>query len=160
MRWSEIHGLNTSEPKWIIPGQRTKNKHPHIVPLSPAAVNLLLTIPRHADLVFTTTGRSPVSGFSRAKLRLDAKLAELREREGAPPLEAWRLHDLRRSMVTGMSEELGVLPHVVEAIINHLSGVAKRGVAGVYNRALYLRERRVALERWAELITVGAVEAA
>ena len=53
-------------------------------------------------------------------------------------------------MVTNMNEHLGVLPHVVEAVVNHTSGAAKRGVAGVYNRALYLCERRKALKRWAE----------
>ncbi len=44
--------------------------------------------------------------------------------------------------------ELGVLPHVVEAVLNHVSG-ARAGVAGVYNRASYAREKREALDLWA-----------
>ena len=59
------------------------------------------------------------------------------------PLETpWVLHDLRRSGVTGMCE-LGVAPHVVEAVVNHVSG-HKAGVAGVYNRSTYATEKRVA----------------
>ena len=64
----------------------------------------------------------------------------------------WTLHDLRRTMVTTMNEQLAIAPHIVEAVVNHISGSAKAGVAGVYNRALYLDERRIALEQWAEWI--------
>ena len=56
-------------------------------------------------------------------------------------------------MVTAMNEQLGIPPHIVEAVVNHMSGLAKAGVAGVYNRALYLRERREALERWGAYIS-------
>ncbi|MEO5338619.1 MAG: hypothetical protein H7841_17295 [Magnetospirillum sp. WYHS-4] len=64
----------------------------------------------------------------------------------------WNLHDLRRTMVTMMNEGLGIPPHVVEACVNHISGGAKAGVAGVYNKALYLNERRHALEAWANRV--------
>ena len=67
-------------------------------------------------------------------------------------VKPWTLHDLRRTMVTIMNEHLQIAPHVVEAVVNHVSGEAKRGVAGIYNRALYLQERRDALERWARYI--------
>jgi integrase len=60
---------------------------------------------------------------------------------------AWRLHDLRRTCATGMAE-IGIAPHIVEACLNHVSG-AKASVAGIYNRAAYMPERRAALERWA-----------
>ena len=60
--------------------------------------------------------------------------------------------NMRRTMVTVMNEELGVPPHVVEAVVNHMSGAAKAGVAGVYNRALYLEERKRALERWSKFL--------
>jgi hypothetical protein len=60
-------------------------------------------------------------------------------------MEPWTLHDLRRMMVTVMNEKLGISPHIVEAVVNHTSGLAKAGVAGVYNRALYLDDRRQAL---------------
>ena len=56
-------------------------------------------------------------------------------------------------MVTVMNEYLGVQPHVVEAVVNHMSGTAKAGVAGVYNRALYLEERKRALDVWSEFIS-------
>ena len=64
----------------------------------------------------------------------------------------WDLHDLRRTMVTMMNERLRITPHVVEACVNHISGKAKAGVAGVYNKAVYLDERREALTAWAECI--------
>jgi hypothetical protein len=56
-------------------------------------------------------------------------------------------------MVTMMNKKLGIAPHVVEAVVNHVSGIAKAGVAGVYNRALYLDERRRALDVWSEFIS-------
>jgi integrase len=59
----------------------------------------------------------------------------------------WRLHDLRRTAATGMSE-IGVAPHIVEAVLNHISG-HKSGVAGIYNRAQYATEKKTALEIWA-----------
>ena len=68
------------------------------------------------------------------------------------PLEHWTPHDLRRTMSTLMNDRLGVLPHVVEAILNHVGG-SKAGVAGVYNKALYLRERVEALPLWADHLT-------
>ena len=64
--------------------------------------------------------------------------------DGVPP---WRLHDLRRTAATGMAD-IGVLPHVIEAALNHISG-AKAGVAGIYNRSAYAPEKKAALERWA-----------
>src|SRR5262249_5506349 len=86
----------------------------------------------------TTNGRTPVSGWSKLKKRLDAAMQ-------IPP---WRVHDLRRTTATQMAE-LGVPPHVVEAALNHISG-AKAGGAGTYNRAEYPPERKAALERWAK----------
>jgi hypothetical protein len=98
--------------------------------------------------VFTST--AALSGFSKAKRQWDERIAEQRAEAGLPPLPAWTLHDLRRTMVTVMNEQLGVAPHVVEAVVNHTSGAAKRGVAGVYNRALYAAEKRQAQDLWAE----------
>jgi integrase len=90
---------------------------------------------------FTTNGRTPVSGWSKTKKRLDRTMGDL------PP---WRLHDLRRTTATGMAT-IGVAPHVVEAALNHISG-AKAGVAGTYNRAAYAAEKKSALERWAAYV--------
>jgi len=63
-------------------------------------------------------------------------------------LAPWRLHDLRRTVATRMCD-LGIEPHVVEAVLNHVSGT-KAGVAGVYNRSLYAGEKRAALALWAD----------
>ena len=88
----------------------------------------------------------PFQGWGNAKIALDGRIrAELGEKSGLKP---WRVHDLRRTAATRMNE-LGVLPHLVEAILNHISG-HKAGVAGVYNRAPYTAEKRQALDLWAE----------
>jgi integrase len=87
--------------------------------------------------MFTTTGSTPISGWSKTKRRLDATM-------NTTP---WRLHDLRRTAVTGMAE-LGIRPDVIELTVNHISG-HRGGIAGVYNRSELLPERKVALERWA-----------
>jgi integrase len=147
-RLNEVAGMRRDEladegAVWNIPGSRTKNGRPHIVPLPPIARDVLATvkpIARPSGLMFTTTGRTPVSGWSKLKARLDVAM-------NIPP---WRLHDLRRTAATGMAE-LGIAPHVVEAALNHFSG-AKAGVAGTYNRAAYAAEKRAALERWASHI--------
>lgn len=146
-----------------LPGDRTKNKKPHLVPLSKPAAAILDAQPVRAendgkvrDLVFGQ-GQGGFSGWSRCKERLDERIrADL----GAA-LPHWRPHDLRRTMSTVMNDRLGILPHVVEAVLNHISG-SKAGVAGVYNKALYLRERVDALNAWANHLTaiVGASTAA
>ena len=131
---------------WHLPGSRTKNHRQHAVPLSPLVVEWLGSVKsvEGCHYVFTTTGRSPVSGWSKTKKRLDAAMLAVAQREELAP---WRLHDLRRTAVTGMAE-LGIAPHVIEAVVNHISG-HKGGVAGVYNRATYAEEKRAALSRWA-----------
>jgi integrase len=152
MKWSEIQGFGTAEAYWDLPADRTKNAQAHLVPLVPIAQTILAAIPQASPFVFTTTSSTAVSGFSKAKKLLDERIALLRRERELPPLPPWTLHDLRRTMVTIMNERLVVQPHVVEAVVNHVSGIAKRGVAGVYNRALYLSERRSALERWAHYL--------
>ena len=156
MLWSELRDLSTENAVWEIPGHRTKNKHSHLVPLQPKVRSLLLSLPRISDLVFTTNGDTPVSGFGKAKARLDDRTNAMRASDELEPLPDWTLHDLRRTMVTVMNEKLGVAPHIVEAVVNHMSGLAKAGVAGVYNRALYFEDRRRALSLWQNwLINLG-----
>jgi integrase len=108
------------------------------VPLAPAIVAILAKVPRFvgSDLVFTTTGTTPISGFGRVKERLDAIMG----------VSEWRFHDLRRTAASGMAR-IGVPPHVVEKVLNHASGQIS-GVAAVYNRHGEA-EKRDALERWA-----------
>ena len=90
------------------------------------------------DFIFSTNQRTPVSGFSRIKRRLDAMMKDV---------SPWRLHDLRRTCATGMAE-IGVPPHIIELCLNHVSG-ARAGVAGIYNRAEQMTERTTAMEKWA-----------
>jgi integrase len=139
VRWNEI---DLKGALWTIPAEKSKNGQAHEVPLSPAALDILNSLPRTGELVFTTTGTTPISGFSKAKIRLD-KLSEVTD---------WRLHDLRRTATTGMAK-MGIAPHVVDRILNHTAGTI-RGVAAVYNRHAYLDERRTALEDWARRVDV------
>jgi integrase len=164
--WTE---LTIPKTTWLIPPERTKNGLAHEVHLSPATLRILETLPKpHRGLLFTVTGETSVSGFSRAKERLDAAMIRVRRRElGLPenddelrkvlkiapskplPVEIphWTPHDLRRTATTHMAQDLGVAPHVVDKILNHTSGTI-RGVAKIYNRAAYLKERREALDAW------------
>jgi integrase len=136
LRWGELSEDGNSI---TIPCSRTKNGRPHVVPLAPTAREILAGVPRFegCQLVFSTNGLRPISGWSKAKRRLDAAM-------GATP--PWRIHDLRRTVVTDMAE-LGVRPDVIEMVVNHISG-HRGGVAGIYNRSELLTERRAALERW------------
>src|SRR5262249_17317591 len=123
---------------WTLPPERVKNKNRHEIPLSAPARALLAELPRISEFVFTTTGAAPVSGFARAKRRLDQAIT--------PPLLPWVLHDLRRSLASGMAA-LGVQVPVVERILNHIGG-SFAGVAGVYQRYDFAKEKRRALELW------------
>ena len=98
-------------------------------------------------------GSGGFSGWSRAKAALDRRINEARiEHLGkrAEEITPWRIHDIRRTVATGMAD-IGVLPHIIEASLNHISG-HKAGVAGIYNRATCASEKRTALERWADHI--------
>jgi integrase len=118
------------------------------VQLSVETLAIIKALPRVVGpYVFSTNGKTAVSGFSRAKERLDASmLAALRETTAEATLDPWILHDLRRTAATGMAG-LRILPHVVDRILNHTSGTI-RGVARVYNRFEYLDDRKAALEAW------------
>lgn len=141
MRWSE---LNLDEGIWELPANRVKNARLHIVPLPDQAVDILQGLHRFldSDFVFTTTGRSPISGFGRLKERVDTALPD--------ETPDWRFHDFRRTASTGMAK-LGVMPHVIDAVTNHKSGVVS-GVGATYNRYTYFNEKREALELWASQV--------
>jgi integrase len=131
--WSEIDFQNRI---WTLPNLRTKNAKPHIVHLSDQAIAVLRQAKREDSLVFSLTGEHPFQDFSNAKRLLDVKSG----------VSGWRLHDLRRTCVSGMAA-LGVAPHVADKILNHQSGTIS-GVAAVYQRHQFLSERKEALERW------------
>jgi integrase len=150
MRWDE---LDLERGVWRLPPERTKNKRPHLVPLAPSAIAILKSGPRRArqgngpEHVFGL-GERGFWGWAKAKEKLDHRIATAHHGR-AQPIAAWRVHDLRRTAATIMADKLGVLPHIVEAVLNHASG-HKGGVAGVYNRAGYEREVRAALLAWAD----------
>jgi integrase len=150
MRRSE---LDLDAKTWTIPAERFKNKKAHDVPLSDLAVAIIEKLPRvkgKADFVLTTTGDTAISGYSRAKKRLDkAILKIMREERGddAKALPEWVLHDLRRTLATGM-QRLGVRLEVTEAVLGHVSG-SRSGIVGVYQRHEYKEEKRTALDKWA-----------
>ena len=148
MLWPEIQG-----DTWRIGAERAKNGRDHDVPLSLQAFAILAERPRSDRRKFVFgSGQGPFQGWSSAKTNLDAAMLEVwRERHGGTTgLLPWRLHDLRRTVATRLAD-LGVLPHVVEAVLNHVSG-HKAGVAGVYNRSTYGPEKRAALELWATYV--------
>jgi integrase len=142
--------LSEDGSTWTIPSERVKNHRPHLVPLAPLARAAIASAPQvagEASLVFTLTGRA-LGGFSRAKANLDAIMLKVaRDDDPTASIQPWRLHDLRRTAATHMAD-IGIAPHVVEAVLNHVSG-HKAGVAGVYNQAEYRLEKQAALERWA-----------
>jgi integrase len=173
MRWSEIvedYALETDRngqptetcTALVLPPERTKNKRKHAVPL-PAPAREIIEARRAeqtvmgiaSPFVFATSGRpqnpdarehggKPFAQWNRSKVALDARLQ----------LAPWTIHDLRRAFVTHCADKLRIAPHVVEAIVNHISGT-KGGVAGIYNRAEYLPERRRALDAWADYVLEG-----
>jgi integrase len=143
-RWSE---LDLAAKTLTIAKERSKNGIAHEIPLSDAALRIFEGLPRIGDgkdgPVFTTTGKTPVSGWSRAKEQLDRAIGV-----SIPP---WVLHDLRRTAASGMAG-IGIAPHVVEAALNHKSGTIK-GIAAVYNRYNYASEKRAALDAWARRLS-------
>jgi len=136
MSWSELsHDLST----WTVPGERTKNALPNVVPLSQAARALLGEPPAdRRGLVFPGRGGKPFSGFSKCKTAFDQ----------ACGVKAWTLHDLRRTAASGF-QRLGVPLEVTEAILNHVSG-SRSGIVGVYQLYEYQAEKAAALEAWAK----------
>jgi integrase len=130
MSWDE---LDLQKRVWALPGARTKNGKPHIVHLSEPAVRVIARQPKISAHVF---GEKPFSGFAAAKPRLD-ELAQV---------SGWRLHDLRRTAVSGMAQ-LGVPPHVADKILNHTAGTIS-GVAAVHQRHEFMKERQDALDLW------------
>jgi integrase len=136
LRWSEI---DRNRKMIVLPAERAKNGRQHELPLATQALAIIAGVPRRNTTDFLFAKR----GFT----NWDGAKQELDQRIGIAP---WRLHDLRRSTATYMAE-LKVQPHIIEAVLNHVSG-HKAGVAGVYNRAKYSDETREASQRWADYL--------
>jgi len=133
--------LDLTRAVWVIPGEHAKNGQPHTVHLSAPILNLLSETPRLGNVVFSVDGVTPFQGYSKAKAKLDQKSG----------VSDWTLHDLRRTVVSGMAQ-LGIAPHVADKILNHQSGTIS-GVAAVYQRHEFLREREHAVEIWGNFLT-------
>lgn len=157
MTWDEIAPDLTL---WTIPRERAKNDQAHRVPLSAPVADLLRTRPRLSDCDHVFFGRhrrtkgedgadamvmGPFNGWSKSKERLDA----------ASGVKDWRLHDLRRTMATGL-QRLGVRLEVTEAVLNHVAG-SRAGIVGVYQRHTWADEKRAALDAWAARV-MGIVD--
>jgi integrase len=137
LKWSEIQG-----DQIYLEGNRTKNGLPHIIPLTKPALDLLASVPRIVghEHVFTAGDDKPVSGWSRAKSRLDK----------ASGVKEWRVHDLRRTLAVGM-QKLGIGLQVVESILGHTAG-SRAGIVGVYQTHNFAREKREALDAWSAYV--------
>jgi integrase len=133
LTWQE---LDLEQRIWTIPKSRTKNGKAHVVHLSDQALTVLKRADQRGPLVFSLLGMKPFQEFSRAKRRLDQLSG----------VSGWRVHDLRRTCVSGMAR-LGIAPHVADKILNHQSGTIS-GVAAVYQRHEFLAERQAALYLW------------
>ena len=155
MRWDEIASDFSS---WTIPAHRAKNGKAHLVHLSCAAQELLQAIPRHKDvpLVFVSRTKGPIGGSGYLKkvlveaMQSDPVMRVPAAANGKPAprvMVTWRFHDFRRTGVTNLAG-LGIQPHVADKLLNHVTG-AIQGVAAVYQRAEFLKERKHAIEAWA-----------
>ena len=138
MRLSDV---NLNERLWTLSKGQTKAGRSHDVPLSETAMEVLGTLPHFTDgdFLFTSTcGVKPINGFSKVKANLD-RLSKVRN---------WRLHDIRRTAGTCMTERLGTTEFIVGRVLNH----AQSGVTSIYVRASYLNDKRAALEEWGRLL--------
>jgi len=153
MTWAELDLPNAI---WTISAQNTKNGLTHTVPLSPILLSILESVlhTANSELVMTSTGKTPVSGWSKYKSRLDAKMLAIAKLEAEEAdadadrisIPPWRLHDLRRTCASGMAR-LGQPVHAVEALLNHKSGVVS-GIAAVYIRHDFHEEKCKAMRTW------------
>ena len=132
LRWPEI-----SESQICLSGERTKNGEPHDIPLSKPALAIVKDLPRvtECDFVFSTNGKTAVTGWSKAKKALGSFK------------EPWVLHDIRRTVATGL-QKLGTGLQVIEATLGHVAG-SRAGVVGIYQRHSFDAEKAAALEAWA-----------
>lgn len=161
MAWNE---LAEDMVIWSLPRERTKNGTAHAVPLSkPAREILRALLPDDANeakrvlndrrtagaLVLPGAAETPFAGWSKAKRALDKAIMDARTKAGANAvsLVPWSVHDLRRTVATGL-QRLGVRLEVTEAVLNHISG-SRSGIAGVYQRHDWAAEKRAALDAWA-----------
>jgi integrase len=143
MTWEEIDVENAV---WLLAKDRTKNNKAHAVPLSKQALAELQSSPHEEGFLFSVNGKKPLQNWSKLKIKLDKLFDEEAKKAGLEKPAAWKLHDLRRSVATGM-QRLGEHVDTVEAFCNRQ---VREGVAGRYQRHAYEDEKRAAAQRWAD----------
>ncbi|CAN5258752.1 site-specific integrase [soil metagenome] len=155
---------HANDAEWILPGDRTKKKNALRVPLSSLSRSIIMSAIADADrpkdslFVFTTTSETSVSGFSKARKRLDAAIMEARRKAAAKtgyePVEMphWVLHDLRTTFNTHACERLGIDAAVADRILNHVATATRSKVMRIYNRSEQYEPRKQALAAWADLL--------
>lgn len=159
--------------EWLLSAERTKRENALRIPLSPLARSIILEAIHHPDrpgssqLVFTTTGDTPISGYCKGKRRLDRAILDARRaralKEGmdpsaAEPMPHWTIHDLRTTFNTHACEILDVPPHVADRILNHVATATRSKVMRVYNKSELFEPRRQALDAWADLLLDRVIE--
>ena len=139
MAWSEF---DPDAGTWTLPAARAKNKRAHTLPLPAAAWGIVATVPKMAgrDQLFGSRAAAGYTNWGIGKAALDRAIGDT--------VAPWVLHDLRRGTATKMAD-IGIPPHIVEQILNHVSG-HKSGVAGIYNRSSYATEVKTAMMTWAD----------
>lgn len=152
---------------WTLPAERTKRSNALRVPLSPLARSIIKDAVEHAarpsnsEFVFTTTGNTSVSGFAKAKRRLDKLIAESREKAGqggpepARGMPHWTLHDLRTTFATIACEDLAVDAAVADRILNHVASSTTSKIMRTYNKSELFDARRQALNAWADYLSAN-----
>jgi integrase len=145
MKWAE---LDRERDTWVIPAERVKNARSHALALPPAAWAIIDSVPRRVTRDYLFGARSAL-GFVQwhiGKSSLDARIKGV--------VSDWNIHDIRRTVATRMAD-IGILPHVIEQVLNHQSG-HKSGIAGIYNRSPYAREVKAALLLWSDFMVALA----
>lgn len=137
LRWDEI---DLESALIEVPKERTKSGRGNVIPLSQSAIELLRSMPRFGDYVFSVNGAKPLGNHSKLKNRLDAKIVEL----AGANIPGWTLHDLRRTVATGL-QRLGVGSDMIEVVQGRTK---KLGAGQRYQRYDYLEEKRAALKAW------------
>ncbi|API58791.1 hypothetical protein BSL82_05270 [Tardibacter chloracetimidivorans] len=179
MRRDELAGLLVNEltlqgdePQWVLPSERTKRANALRVPLLPMARSIITSALGDADrlkesaYLFTTTGETPVSGFAKAKRRLDGAVEKHREEMAAKqgrevePMLPWTIHDLRTTFNTIACERLKIDANVADRILNHVATATTSKIMRVYNRSELFEERKRALRLWEQWLEKEVVAAA
>lgn len=161
---------NPDSAVWTLPAHRTKNERALRVPLSPLARSIIATAisdearPAGSKFVFTTTGRTPVSGFTKGKRRLDAAIEKQRRKRAessgqeVPPMSHWVVHDLRTTFATLACEMLRVDAAVADRILNHVASATTSKIMRTYNRSELFEPRRQALAAWGALLQAKVID--